>query len=362
MATKLKKVKLTSVDLVRRGANQKADFRLMKSLEPPVEDLPIDDKTFLLYSSALAKSIQSIQEDAGLNEAEQAEMVQKSFEQFNAAVEMFKSGDTEEPDDDDSDDDMEEPEDDPDDFDEIEEIESKKDDAPLAKSYDVIVEIEKFNPYHGKDGRFASADGAPAIFSGSGCSKPDKAAHEKLVQAEIESFGHSDAKTFADALAKARESCPEKDRWRVTAHTQEELEQEYPGVKMHVTKGGSTVAVTADGDIISVCHAEGDPLRGKDLMRIATENGGKKLDSFSGNHGFYDKTGLEAVSWTSFNEEYAPEGWRKGIDTPEEVIAYRYTGKSTGMDKASALEHAKRFEGETGYDDMIAYRDKMMEE
>lgn len=357
MATKLKKVKLTSVDLVRRGANQKADFRLMKSLEPPVEDLPIDDKTFLLYSSALAKSIQSIQEDAGLNEAEQAEMVQKSFEQFNAAVEMFKSGDMEEPDDD-----MEEPEYDPDDFDEIEEIESKKDDAPLAKSYDVIVEIEKFNPYHGKDCQFASADGAPAIFSGSGGSKPDKAAHEKLVQAEIESFGHSDAKTFADALAKARDSCPEDKKWRVTAHTQEELEQDYPGVKMHVTKGGSTVAVTADGDIISVCRADGDPLRGKDLMRIATENGGKKLDSFSGNHEFYNKTGFEAVSRTTFNEKYAPDGWRKGIDKPEDVVAYQYVGHPSGKSVKQALADAKLFTGETGYDDMIAYRDKMMEE
>lgn len=34
MATKLKKMRLTSVDLVRAGANQKADICLYKSAEP----------------------------------------------------------------------------------------------------------------------------------------------------------------------------------------------------------------------------------------------------------------------------------------------------------------------------------------
>ena len=35
MATKLKKMKLTSVDLVRAGANQEADICLFKSADPP---------------------------------------------------------------------------------------------------------------------------------------------------------------------------------------------------------------------------------------------------------------------------------------------------------------------------------------
>ncbi len=35
MAAKLKNLKLTSVDLVRAGANQGADICLYKSLEPP---------------------------------------------------------------------------------------------------------------------------------------------------------------------------------------------------------------------------------------------------------------------------------------------------------------------------------------
>ena len=58
------------------------------------------------------------------------------------------------------------------------------------------------------------------------------------------------------------------------------------------------------------------------------ENGGKKLDSYSGNHGFYVKCGFEAVSWCEFDEQYAPPGWVKSRDKPEPVIFYKYTGQS----------------------------------
>lgn len=145
------------------------------------------------------------------------------------------------------------------------------------------------------------------------------------------SFGGADAPSFAKSLKtaydKMEETAPEK-AWRVTVHSQQELEKEYPGAKLHITDGGSTVAVTKDGDIISVCGNPGDKLRGKDLLKLAVENGGKKLDSYSGNHGFYVKCGFEAVSWCEFDEQYAPPGWVKGRDKPEPVIFYKYTGQS----------------------------------
>ena len=145
------------------------------------------------------------------------------------------------------------------------------------------------------------------------------------------SFGSADAPSFAESLKtaydKMEETAPEK-AWRVTVHSQQELEEEYPGAKLHITDGGSTVAVTKDGDIISVCGNPGDKLRGKDLLKLAVENGGKKLDSYSGNHGFYVKCGFEAVSWCEFDEQYAPPGWVKGRDKPEPVIFYKYTGQS----------------------------------
>lgn len=145
------------------------------------------------------------------------------------------------------------------------------------------------------------------------------------------SFGSADAPSFAKSLKtaydKMEETAPEK-AWRVTVHSQQEFEEEYPGAKLHITDGGSTVAVTKDGDIISVCGNPGDKLRGKDLLKLAVENGGKKLDSYSGNHGFYVKCGFEAVSWCEFDEQYAPPGWVKGRDKPEPVIFYKYTGQS----------------------------------
>lgn len=94
MKTKLKKLLLSSVDAVRAGANQEADICLFKSAdgaEAPAQEIPIDDSTFLTYSDALAKSILSIQGDETLDEAAKADMIQKSFEQFNAAVEKAKS-------------------------------------------------------------------------------------------------------------------------------------------------------------------------------------------------------------------------------------------------------------------------------
>ena len=75
--------------------------------------------------------------------------------------------------------------------------------------------------------------------------------------------------------------------------------------------GGSTVAITPDGDIVALCRNENDSLRGKQLIKFAVKNGGVKLDSFSGNHKFYTRNGFEPESWTSFNEKYTPSNGNK---------------------------------------------------
>lgn len=152
------------------------------------------------------------------------------------------------------------------------------------------------------------------------------------------SFGGADAPGFAKSLKtaydKMEETAPEK-AWRVTVHTQQELEEEYPGAKLHITDGGSTVAVTKDGDIISVCKNPDDSLRGKDLLKMAVANGGKKLDAYSGIFGFYTKCGFEPVSWCEFDEQYAPPDWVKGRDEPEPVIFYKYTGNKSQFEDAN---------------------------
>ena len=156
--------------------------------------------------------------------------------------------------------------------------------------------------------------------------------------ASPKSFGGADAPSFAKSLKtaydKMEETAPEK-AWRVTVHTQQELEEEYPGAKLHITDGGSTVAVTKDGDIISVCKNPDDSLRGKDLLKMAVANGGKKLDAYSGIFGFYTKCGFEPVSWCEFDEQYAPPDWVKGRDEPEPVIFYKYTGNKSQFEDAN---------------------------
>lgn len=129
MATKLKNLRLTSVDMVRNGANQEADICLFKSAdpaEPPeqpteresnifkrfiawlrenpaeAEEQPVekDYSTFgtlnaarenneklWQYTSALTESIRSIKEDNDLDKEEKLQMMQQSLGEFTEAME-----------------------------------------------------------------------------------------------------------------------------------------------------------------------------------------------------------------------------------------------------------------------------------
>ena len=121
MATKLKDMKLTSVDLVRAGANQEADICLFKSAteqeatpeatESPTEPEKNIFKRFIawlkenpteaenepqspiekadeqpdletIYKAAIIESIQSIVGDDALTADEKIETIEKSLEQF----------------------------------------------------------------------------------------------------------------------------------------------------------------------------------------------------------------------------------------------------------------------------------------
>lgn len=160
MANKLKKMHLTSVDLVRAGANQEADICLFKSATPSeATETPTENETSLFkrfinrfkksavepeneltdtemvlaYTEALEKSVQSIREDNTINDSEKVQLLYKSFQQFNCAV----TG-----------------------------KEPPKEDKIIkstdADRFDVIEEVAKANPWHGKDGRFTSGPGGAA--------------------------------------------------------------------------------------------------------------------------------------------------------------------------------------------------------
>ena len=87
MATKLKNMRLTSVDLVKSGANQKADICLFKSAE---EEQPDPEN---IYKSAIIESIQSIVTDDTLTKSDKNAMIEQSIEQYHEAmVDLFAVG------------------------------------------------------------------------------------------------------------------------------------------------------------------------------------------------------------------------------------------------------------------------------
>lgn len=183
MANKLTNLKLTSVDLVRAGANQEADICIYKSATPqdgdntaseheknifkrfinwlrenpsdgenePSNTIEKDFSSFdtlnsnreneeklWRYTSSLTESIRTIMNDNELDSTQKLEYMKKSLGQFDAAmVKLFGDLCTMEP------------------------AKQNTRDAVVKSEnrYDVIEEVKKFNPYHGKDGRFTSASG-----------------------------------------------------------------------------------------------------------------------------------------------------------------------------------------------------------
>ena len=109
--------------------------------------------------------------------------------------------------------------------------------------------------------------------------------------------------------------------------TRSELAQNHPNAKMHVTDGSSTIAID-NGNIVAVCKNPGD-IKGNQLLQFAVKNGGNKLDSYDGNHGFYIKNGFEPVSWCKWDQRYASDGWEEAKVEAENIIFYKYTGKES---------------------------------
>lgn len=82
-------------------------------------------------------------------------------------------------------------------------------------------------------------------------------------------------------------------------------------------------------------------MTGHELLEEAVKAGGKKLDSFDGNFAFYLRNGFEPVSWTAFDENYAPKGWEKGKNDPEPVIFFK-SQKKNMANKTKIFGKSKR--------------------
>ncbi len=180
-------------------------------------------------------------------------------------------------------------------------------------------------------------------------------------------FGNIGTKKYVKALEAAKKSQPPKDAWRVTGMSEKELKEWHPGAKLHVSDGGSTIAVDKSGDIVAVCVGKGDGkkgfIAGKTLLAHAVKNGGTKLDSYEGNHKFYVKCGFEPVSWCKWDPQYEDlakqQGWDPKRDKKESIIFYRYVGP--GKVKNTSLKNfCKQTPAAKDYDAAYELRDKAL--
>lgn len=88
--TILKKLKLNSVDFVRRGANPVADIALYKSADynPEVEviDVAKAEQDLTMFTEILGDSFASIMKDDSLDDEEKLGMIAKSLSEFNDTI------------------------------------------------------------------------------------------------------------------------------------------------------------------------------------------------------------------------------------------------------------------------------------
>lgn len=151
--------------------------------------------------------------------------------------------------------------------------------------------------------------------------------------------------------------------------TQHEV-SEYANDALFLSEDGDTgVAVTPDGDIVSVFKNPNGKAKKAvhSILLTALENGGVKLDNFDGalsdmywNHGFIP------VARTSFDPEFAPTDWNYERDGQPDIIFWVHNGED-------AQTVAKRI-GEYGdlpdltklpvmsYDEAAAYRDNILKQ
>lgn len=214
-----------------------------------------------------------------------------------------------------------------------------------------------------ENGQFTSGSGSAKGSKSHENNSPEGKSEDKpsggSVSTSAAKFGGRSSKDFAADIATAKASVSPEKAWRVTAHTQDELDKDYQGAKLHTTSGGSTVAVSQDGDIISVCKKQGDKTTGRELLEMAIANGGTKLDSYAGNHGFYTKCGFEPISWCEFNQEYAPSDWNPELYDKEPIVFYRYTGKQY---TESLDDFLARVPASKDYDEAQKTRDSHLED
>lgn len=206
-----------------------------------------------------------------------------------------------------------------------------------SRDLDFIVEIEKFNPYHGRDGRFATASGAASFTykPGQGRMYDNAIAREKERMAALDTAGgnFTPAKTREEAsryaveqLGFKRADYGTKIDIEAVNHINEQItrvQQKYPEVK----------GAVEDLDIVNRAHVYAQVVTfrtGNMTLEIGSELYGRGMDSIKKGYqkdvesGFHPTgTSAEAIIWHEYGHVLANISSKKELSArADEVFSY----------------------------------------
>lgn len=159
--------------------------------------------------------------------------------------------------------------------------------------------------------------------------------------------------------AISAEKIRNKRGWMVDVH------DDYSGMKCFLTSDGkSGIAVTKDGDIISVFSSVAGDKRLEKLIPIAIENGGIKCDCYGGGlQDIYARYGATATGKVPFNKDYAPSDWDGKSEYP--VVAMKFpesVDKSIKYYNRNVFIDMKKVKAFDDYEKMLLDRDKRLKQ
>lgn len=184
----------------------------------------------------------------------------------------------------------------------------------------------------------------------------------KLLDSRIPPISHTNqmvvpvnGSDFKSAISA--EKIRNKRGWMVDVH------DDYSGMKCFLTSDGkSGIAVTKDGDIISVFSSVAGDKRLEKLIPVAIENGGIKCDCYGGGlQNIYARYGATATGKVPFNKDYAPSDWDGKSEYPVVAMKFpesvdksiKYYNRNVSID----IEKVKTFDD---YEKMLLDRDKRL--
>ncbi len=187
---------------------------------------------------------------------------------------------------------------------------------------------------------------------------------EAFKQRNIEYFEIREAspEEFYDAIGRAKIS--NVHGAFVTQHSIEDYSQ-----MQHLfltTDGSSGVAITPDGNIVSIFN--GGEKRGvlKTLLPLAIEHGGRKLDNYNSEKlsAMYELYGFNPVSKVKFNLKFAPDDWNFERDGMPDIVFWIHNGdaaKDVIVNFGRYLVSWETVELFETYEQAGEYRDELIE-